>query len=286
MRRKNSYLLVGIAIALIAYLVVTRPVEGLETTVKIADENGAGKVPDGAKKVKYGAGERWAYKDVNPGDLVICSNMIFGDPAPGVGKACYAIVNTPDPPPAAGSATTSMMGIMPSTPCKVSELSKGIWAHKGVTGPPERFEPTTKESVDSAKDCAAKCCQNKECNAFVFMKTERVCWLYNADPKKLESQTQIYGADDMSKGSVDRSGGMNDLTNALSGGFNDTTKSIYGVLGSGLSTVAIVGIVLAVLAIGIPIAVYAYKYLGGGALSSSSLPIVNPVTRIKIPVAK
>jgi hypothetical protein len=186
----------------------------------------------------------------------------------------------------AEAASNPFQGLMPSNPCKVSELSKGIWAHKGVTGPPERFEPTTKESVDSAKDCAAKCCQNKECNAFVFMKTERVCWLYNADPKKLESQTQIYGADDMSKGSVDRSGGMNDLTKSLSGGATQTMESIYGVLGSGLSTVAVVGIVLAVLAIGIPIAVYAYKYLGGGALSSSSLPIVNPVTRIKIPVAK
>jgi hypothetical protein len=284
MRRKNSYLLVGIAIALIAYLVVTRPVEGLETTVKIADEHGAGKVPDGAKKVKYGAGERWAYTDVNPGDLVFCSNMFFGDPAPGVGKACYAIVNTPDPPPT--ETAGAMMGIMPSTPCKVSELSDGIWGHKGVTSIPERFEPTTKESVDSAKDCAAKCCQNKECNAFAFIKSERVCWLYNSDPKKLESVTTIHDAKNSAKGSVDKSGGMNDLTNALSGGATQTMESIYGVLGSGLSGVAIVGIVLAVLAIGIPIAVYAYKYLGGGALSSSSLPIVNPVTRIKIPVAK
>ena len=286
MKRRNPYLLVGIAIALIVYLVLTRPIEGLETLVKIADENGTGKVPDGATKVKYGAGDRWAYKDAKPGDNITCSNGVFGDPAPGVGKACYAIVNTPDPPPASGSSATSMMGIMPSTPCKVSELSKGIWAHKGVAGPPERFEPTSKETVTSAKDCAAKCCQNKECTAFAFHKSERVCWLYNADPKKLESVTQIHDGDKFEKGSVDKSGGMNDIMNSMSGGLNETMGSISGVLSSSLSAGAIAGIVVAVLAIGIPLAVYGYRFFGGRTLSSSSIPVGNPVTRISLPVAK
>lgn len=281
MKRRNPYLLVGIAIALIVYLVLTRPVEGLETTVKIADENGTGKVPDGATKVKYGAGDRWAYKDAKPGDNITCSNGVFGDPAPGVGKACYGVIVTSD-----ATAAASTSGIMPSTPCKVSELSDGLWGHKGVTTIPERFQPNSKETVTSAKDCAAKCCSDKECTAFAFMKSERVCWLYRADPKKLESVTEIHDRANFEKGSVDKSGGMNDIMNSMSGGLNETMGSISGVLSSSLSAGAIAAIVVAVLAIGIPLAVYGYRFFGGRTLSSSSIPVGNPVTRISLPVAK
>jgi hypothetical protein len=288
MKRRNPYLVVGVALAILIYIVLVRGsvYEALETAVFICNENQAGRVPPGATKVKYGAGDKWVYIDAKPGDPVLCMNAIFGDPAPGVGKACYGVVITPDPPaPTTASPGDTGMGIMPSIPCKVSELSKGIWGHKGVTAIPERFEPTSKEAVTSAKDCATKCCTSKECTAFAFHKTERVCWLYNADPKKLESVTQIHDGDKFEKGSVDKSGGMNDLIKSVSGGFNETVSSIYGFLGSGLSIGAIVGVILAVLAIGIPLAVYLYKFFGGSSLSGSSVPVGNPVTRMSVPGA-
>jgi hypothetical protein len=208
--------------------------------------------------------------------------MIFGDTAPGVAKACYAIVNTPDPPPA---ETT---GAMTGPPCKASDITRGAWAHKGIKdASPERYK-ASKPIANSLtpEDCAEKCCSDNKCNAFTHVGYENACWLYYDDLKELEHDSLNDGFPTVKAAKVDRSGGLSDLTNALSGGATQTMESIYGVLGSGLSTVAVVGIVLAVLAIGIPIAVYGYKYLGGGALTSSSLPVVNPVTRIKIPVAK
>jgi hypothetical protein len=285
MRRKNSYLLVGVALAILLYIVFNRPVEGLETTVKIADERGAGKVPEGAKRVKYGAGDKWGYRDVTPGDLVFCSNATFGDPAPGEVKACYAIVTSPDPPPA--ETTGATMG----PPCKPSKVTTGAWAHKGIPNSDihnrYKFSKALGNSL-TPEHCGGKCCEDNKCNAFTHDKKMQACWLYYEEMKDLEVRTfsKEEGVDGVTYGTVDRSGGLQDLTNALSGGATQTMESVYGVLGSGLSGVAVVGIVLAVLAIGIPIAVYAYKYLGGGALSSSSLPIVNPITRMKIPVAK
>jgi hypothetical protein len=274
----------GIAIALIGYLVLSRPVEGLETTVKIADENGAGKVPDGAKKVKYGAGERWAYKDVNPGDLVICSNAIFGDPAPGIGKACYAVTIAPDTAPAAASG----MGMMSGPPCKASGITRGAWAHKGIKdASPERYK-ASKPIANSLtpEDCAEKCCSDNKCNAFTHVGYENACWLYYDDLKELEHDSLNGGFPTVKAAKVDRSGGLSDLTNSLSGGATQTMESIYGVLGSGLSTAAIVGIIIAVLAIGIPLAVYGYRFFGGRSLAASPMSVGNPVTRMSVPVAK
>lgn len=283
MRRKNSYLFVGVALAILLYIVLTRPIEGLEEIVRIAPENVLGKVPDGAKKVKYGADSRWAYKDVNPGDLVMCSNATFGDPAPGAGKACYAIIEKPDPPPA---ETT---GTMPGPPCKPSKVTVGAWGHKGVPKSEVHERYKFSKAIDNSltpEHCGQKCCEDNKCNAFVHNSEMQTCWLVYNDMEELELDTLDNTLPHVKCGTVDRSAGMSELAEKLSGGVTQTMDSMYGVLSSGLSSAAIAGIVLGVLAIGIPIAVYVYRYFGGGALTSSSLPVVNPVTRMKIPVAK
>jgi seryl-tRNA synthetase len=41
----------------------------------------------GQKSIRYGAGDRWNYKTASNG--ISCNYKIFGDPAPGVHKACY-----------------------------------------------------------------------------------------------------------------------------------------------------------------------------------------------------
>lgn len=43
----------------------------------------------GKKEVWYGAGTRWAVAPAQDG--IACNNEVFGDPAPGVGKACYVV---------------------------------------------------------------------------------------------------------------------------------------------------------------------------------------------------
>jgi len=42
---------------------------------------------EGRKEVRYGAGDRWSQKSARHN--IRCSNDVFGDPAPGVVKACY-----------------------------------------------------------------------------------------------------------------------------------------------------------------------------------------------------
>jgi len=42
---------------------------------------------DGQKDIRYGADDRWNYKSARKG--ISCNNDVFGDPAPGAGKACY-----------------------------------------------------------------------------------------------------------------------------------------------------------------------------------------------------
>jgi len=110
--------------------------------------------------------------------------------------------------------------------------------------------------------------------------------MYYDDPSELEDDSNTASDPNFQKGTVDRSGGLSDLTNKLSGGLTQTMDSVSGVLGSSLSTGAIVGIILAVLAIGIPLAVYGYRFFGGRTLSASSVSVGNPVTRMKLPVAK
>jgi len=59
--------------------------------------------------VRYGSGKNWVYKRVS--GTVSCTNEFFGNPAPGVRKACYAIVATPDPappPPPAPTGTAAL----------------------------------------------------------------------------------------------------------------------------------------------------------------------------------
>ena len=282
MKRRNPYLLVGVAVALIVYLVLTRPIEGLEETVKIADEGQTVRIPEGTIKVKYGADSRWAYKDVTAQDkLITCSNQIFGDPAPGTGKACYAIFNKPDTSPGSGTG---------GTPCKASQLNDTrVWANKGGKDLNERFKYSkAMGDVLTAEECGKKCCSENKCNAFTYSKTRKTCWIYHDELETLElaSEKEAINAE-YTCGTVDRSGGLSDLTNKLSGGLNASIGSVYGFLGSGLSVVGIVVVILVVLAAGIPLAVYVYKsYLGGKALPASSVPIGNPVTRMTFPGAK
>ncbi len=54
--------------------------------IACAGENQYCEVP-GTQMVRYGAGDRWSMKKVTRG--IMCSNDVFGDPAPGVSKACY-----------------------------------------------------------------------------------------------------------------------------------------------------------------------------------------------------
>jgi cell division protein FtsB len=41
----------------------------------------------GQKSIRYGAGDKWNYQTARNG--ISCSYKVFGDPAPGVHKACY-----------------------------------------------------------------------------------------------------------------------------------------------------------------------------------------------------
>ena len=44
----------------------------------------------GPGRLYYGSGETWAYKDLNVGEGISCSNSAFGcDPLPGIAKKCY-----------------------------------------------------------------------------------------------------------------------------------------------------------------------------------------------------
>jgi len=227
MRRRNPYLLLGLAFALIAYILVTRPTEGLEVKSK---------------------------------------------------------EDTTAKPPATDSATT---GMMPSLPCQVSGLTSGAWAHKESKTAGERYTfSTALGNSSSPSDCGTKCCSDNKCTAFTHFKPQNVCWMYYDDPSELEDDSNTASDPNFQKGTVDRSGGLSDLTNKLSGGLTQTMDSVSGVLGSSLSTGAIVGIILAVLAIGIPLAVYGYRFFGGRTLSASSVSVGNPVTRMKLPVAK
>lgn len=52
-----------------------------------------------ATPIEYGAGDKWSGKTVGPG-AIECSNAMFGDPYPGVGKSCrtkprYACLPSP-----------------------------------------------------------------------------------------------------------------------------------------------------------------------------------------------
>src|ERR1043166_8565097 len=65
--------------------------------VKCANENEQCKFA-GEKIVKYGADKRWIEKTFSNG--VDCSNDVFGDPAPGIAKACYIKGGQNPPAPA------------------------------------------------------------------------------------------------------------------------------------------------------------------------------------------
>lgn len=54
--------------------------------VRCANEGGYCKFR-GQKDIRYGAGDRWSHQSARNG--ISCSNSVFGDPAPGVGKACF-----------------------------------------------------------------------------------------------------------------------------------------------------------------------------------------------------
>jgi len=54
--------------------------------IACAGENQYCTVP-GTQMVRYGAGDRWNLKKAT--NRIYCSNDVFGDPAPGKGKACY-----------------------------------------------------------------------------------------------------------------------------------------------------------------------------------------------------
>jgi len=58
--------------------------------IKCATEGGYCKF-DGLKRIRYGAGESWNHKTASNG--ISCKNKVFGDPAPGVVKACYVEVD-------------------------------------------------------------------------------------------------------------------------------------------------------------------------------------------------
>lgn len=45
----------------------------------------------GNREVRYGVEGRWVYRNATNG--IPCNNQTFGDPAPGVGKACFVKVN-------------------------------------------------------------------------------------------------------------------------------------------------------------------------------------------------
>ncbi|MBC7977665.1 MAG: DUF4082 domain-containing protein, partial [Myxococcales bacterium] len=69
--------------------------------------------------VRYGSGKNWVYKRVS--GTVSCTNEFFGNPAPGVRKACYAIVAaapdpSPPPPPPSCPCSAWSASTTPTTP--------------------------------------------------------------------------------------------------------------------------------------------------------------------------
>ena len=65
-----------------------------ERWVRCANEGGSCRFY-GQKDIRYGAGNRWNYQSAR--NSISCSNDVFGDPAPGVGKACYYQDTQPQP---------------------------------------------------------------------------------------------------------------------------------------------------------------------------------------------
>ena len=68
-----------------------RPPSGHEDSrqdrwVRCANEGGYCKF-HGQRDIRYGAGDRWNYQSAR--NSIACNNGVFGDPAPGVGKACF-----------------------------------------------------------------------------------------------------------------------------------------------------------------------------------------------------
>ena len=89
--------------------------------------------------VRYGSGKNWVYKRVS--GTVSCTNEFFGNPAPGVRKACYAIVATPDPappPPPAPPAPPPPPPPPPSCPCSA-------WSASTTPTTPQHSDPNAVE---------------------------------------------------------------------------------------------------------------------------------------------
>ena len=90
--------------------------------------------------VRYGSGKNWVYKRVS--GTVSCTNEFFGNPAPGVRKACYAIVATPDPapppPPAPPAPPPPPPPPPPSCPCSA-------WSASTTPTTPQHSDPNAVE---------------------------------------------------------------------------------------------------------------------------------------------
>ena len=89
----------GLWALLVAPLFATEAVAQTGTWTQCATEGGVCNIP-GSGQVRYGASGAYVTQSVT--NSIECSNAFFGDPAPGVVKACEYLTETPPPPPTAG----------------------------------------------------------------------------------------------------------------------------------------------------------------------------------------
>lgn len=90
--------------------------------VRLVDEGGAATLAV-STTVYYGANQTYVSKVV-PAGLLACNNSTFGDPLPGVGKACYAVPAAPAPTP-----TPTPIDPCVSVPLTVTSIT---WPSSGV----------------------------------------------------------------------------------------------------------------------------------------------------------
>lgn len=145
---------------------------------KCADEGGYCSFR-GTLAVSYGVGNRWVTRTFANG--VSCTNAVFGDPAPGVRKACFLTQRD-----AEGEPQNRTSSFEPG-----QDRQGGDYHHYVM----DRPDPA---------DCMRQCIRDARCTAWTYAKpgisdpTQAVCWLKNTVPPRSNNECCTSGKIDFS----------------------------------------------------------------------------------------